>query len=234
MNNYQKIIIIVAGINIGLMLLFPPVLDAPLYRGAPPGFGGFLPVYALGGGRMPHTELLTLQLLFVVANALAAYLAVGAASQGPSSPTPGIAAFVIANLLVIFLFAPFETYGSVPRPAVATFDGFYFVFGEHARRAVFAPLLYLETVFVVVNALLIWLLFSVLGKGASPDRADPSMAPSGGVPAAEQARSSPAPRNAAGRDASSRNNARDRRMDRDLDYTGSDRRLGPERRQRPR
>ena len=40
-----------------------------------------------------------------------------------------------------------------------SFDGFYFLFGEHAQRALVTPILYLEVILVLVNGALLWLLF---------------------------------------------------------------------------
>src|SRR3990172_4880504 len=74
MNKYQRIVVIVAAVNIALMLLFPPFLDNPIRRGVIPSFEGFYPLVSALGVKRIHNELLTLQIMFVVINGLIAWL----------------------------------------------------------------------------------------------------------------------------------------------------------------
>ena len=70
MNKYQRIVVIVAAVNIALMLFFPPFLDNPIRRGVMPSFEGFYPLVSAFDGKRIHNELLTLQIMFVVINGL--------------------------------------------------------------------------------------------------------------------------------------------------------------------
>ena len=68
--------------------------------------------------------------------------------------------FAIANLALVFLFPPFENYGSTLRAGGTYFDGFYFLFGDKWQRHFHVPLLYLEVVWVLINAALpVWKLY---------------------------------------------------------------------------
>jgi len=236
MNSHQKVVVIVAAVNVGLILLFPPVLDDPLYRNALPNFAGFVPCYTLGVGQRVFRELLTLEILFVAANALAGYLVTAGEDWNLSRRSLGIAVFVSVNLAVILLFPPFETYGSIIRSAAPNFDGFYFVFGDRSRRAIFTPVLYLQFVLVGANALVFWLLFGTLNRNRPPQPGD-LLRIAGDMPREEVMKLSEALRKLAGRaspDVTASEDETDRRRRRDPSYRGSDRRSGRERRRQPR
>ena len=74
MNKHQRLVVIIAAVNIALMLLFPPFLDNPIRRGVLPNFEGFYPLFSAYGVKRIHNELLTLQVMFVVINGLIAWL----------------------------------------------------------------------------------------------------------------------------------------------------------------
>jgi len=164
MNKYQRVVLIVAAVNIALMLLFPPFLDNPLRRGVPPGFEGFYPLLTTLGAKRIHSELLTLQILFVAINGLLAWLLLD--RQGPKGEVPefrytrAISFFLVGNFALLFVFPPFESYSSMLRFEAPSFDGFYFVLGDKSHRNFFIPLLYMEVVLVVANVLTVWLLFN--------------------------------------------------------------------------
>ena len=78
---------------------------------------------------------------------------------------------VALNLLLVMLFPPMENYYAVTRAALASFDGFYFIFGEHGARTIVTQLLYLEVVFVLANGAILWMLFRKTGDMTDPERA---------------------------------------------------------------
>lgn len=168
MNKYQRIVVIVAAVNIALMLLFPPFLDNPLRRGAPPAFDGYYPLLAGYGVKRIHSQLLTLQILFVVINALIAWLALDRPAGKGKPPefryTRAISLFLAGNLALLLAFPPFESYSMLIKYEVPSFDGFYFVLGDKRHRNFFIPLLYLEITLVVIDALAVWLLFNSLRR----------------------------------------------------------------------
>src|SRR5258706_13139275 len=62
-----------------------------------------------------------------------------------------------------------EAFPFAQRITVGTFDGFYFAFGDKSRRAIFVPLLYMEVLFVLVNACTFWLAMSVAGRARASE-----------------------------------------------------------------
>jgi hypothetical protein len=168
MNKYQRIVVIVTAVNIALMFLFPPFLDNPLRKGMLPGFDGFYPLFTAIAAKRIHTQLLTMQILFVVINGLIAWLVLDRKTgQGELSEfrfMRAIGLFAVGNLAVILAFPPFETYGSLLKFDPPSFDGFYFVAGDKRHRNFFVPLLYLEIILVVINLLTVWLLFNTVRR----------------------------------------------------------------------
>lgn len=163
MNRYQRILVALAMINALLMVLLPPFNHIPLVKGSLPTFDGFYPLFT-GLGRHPlNNELLFLELSLVGANFLAAWLALqhrGDDEIPRFRYSRGILLFAACNLAIILAFPPFEPYSGLHITRSGTFDSFYFVFGDRSHRAIYIPMLYLEVVFVAINALALWLLFN--------------------------------------------------------------------------
>jgi hypothetical protein len=168
MNKYQRIAVIVMAVNILLMFLFPPFLDNPIRRGTLPSFDSFYPLMAAYGVRRIHSELLTLQVMFVVINGLVAWLLLDRGTVKGDIPefryTRAIGLFVAANLAVVLIFPPFESYSSLTKYQASTFDSFYFLLGDKRNRNIFIPILYLEVTLVVINAMIVWLLFNTVRR----------------------------------------------------------------------
>ena len=169
MNKYQRLIIIAGVMNALLILLFPPFSSQPLARGMFPGFDGFYPLITHLGKKPVFTTLLSMELMFVGINTLAAWLALQPrAKQDANSGfhfVRGIALFVAINLLLILAFPPFEPYRTLLRSDAGGFDSFYFIFGRRSQPPIFWPLLYLEIMLVAVNALGLLLLFGTIQSG---------------------------------------------------------------------
>lgn len=174
MNKYQRLVITVAAINALVMILFPPFNNLPLAKGMLPSFDGFYPLFANIGSKQLYKELLTLQLMFVGANTLTAWLVLQNKKHHDDIPefafVQGIVCFLAVNLTIICLFPPFEPYQSLVRSTGSTFDSFYFIFGDRSQRPIYAPLLYLECVFIVINALAFLLLFNAVKRGDEATR----------------------------------------------------------------
>ncbi|BBO20169.1 MAG: hypothetical protein AMXMBFR31_19940 [Candidatus Desulfobacillus denitrificans] len=244
MNKYQRVVVIVAAANIALMLLFPPFLDNPLRRGVLPNFEGFYPLLTAYGVKRIHNELLTLQIMFVVINALIAWLVLDRRTAKGELPefryTRAIALFLFGNLALIFAFPPFETYASLYKFDTPGFDSFYFVLGDKRQRHFYIPILYLEVNLVVINALVVWLLFNTLRRAEVFAR-DRILELAEALPATQLAEvsktlaykavhpaaapESPEPHLGAGRD---------RRKYQDPRFRGPERRKGGDRRLKPR
>ena len=175
MNKYQRLVIVSAALNILLMLLFPPFASQPLARIQLSGFEGFYPVF-MQFGRLPiYKELLSMQLMYVGANALLAWLLLTTSPQQGSAPElrfgRGIVSLTVMNLLLVLAFPPYESFLTLMRSQAGFFEGFYFVLGTNFRRTIMWPLLQLECMLIVVNALAHYLVFSVICDAGRKQRA---------------------------------------------------------------
>jgi len=159
-NRSQALLLVVALGNVVLMLLFPPYDSLSMWRGGSPTFDAFYFVFDRHFNKFVNADLLFVELYWVLANAAVGWLLLrtsqGSAIMSRRSATLLVAA---ANLALIFLFPPYENYGSTTRIAGTWFDGFYFVFGDKWQRRFYLPLLYLEVLLVLINSALLWLLF---------------------------------------------------------------------------
>ena len=175
MNPYQRLVIVTATMNALLIVLFPPFSNISLARNALPSFDGFYPLFSVFAQRQLYLPLLSLELLFVVINALIAWLALQSKRHHGSLPEfaylQGIALFSLVNLAFIFTFPPFEPYRSLLKGDLGGFDSFYFIFGSRSQRAIYWPLLTLQCLFILVNALGHYLLFSAIKRNEDRSRA---------------------------------------------------------------
>jgi hypothetical protein len=174
MNRHQKAIAVIAVLNLLLLMLFPPFLDQPIQRSAFRSFESFYFLLMAPAGRVIHQELLTIEVLFVIANALAAWLALNAKNGaelqlGEMDVLRGLTLFGSANIAVILLFPPFQPYPSLVRVPPEGFDGFFFAFGDKRNRSFFIPFLYLELILVTINLLITWLVFGLLRNSVSTE-----------------------------------------------------------------
>jgi hypothetical protein len=158
MNRQQKIVLGGAFLNALVLMTFPPCDVESLMRGTPT-FDAFYPIFAIPPGRAINADILYCALAAVMANAAAAWALLASAKHGRPRVDPGnlVVALGFLNLALVFGFPPFEAQPLAGRFGGGTFDGFQFVFGGGARRTIFVPLLYLEVVFVLVNACAFWL-----------------------------------------------------------------------------
>ncbi len=158
MNRLQAIVLGVAAGNIAVMLLFPPYDSLGIGRGGTQSFDAFYFALDSHPGKIVNSSLLLIELYWVIANAAIAWLLLGRTGDDRlMSRRTAVLAIGAANLAVAFLFPPFENYASTLRFSSPHFDGFYFVFGDKAQRRFYVPLLYLETVWILINIAILWL-----------------------------------------------------------------------------
>ena len=166
MNRYQRIVLSLAAINALLMLLFPPFNNLPLARGLLPSFDGFYPLLANWGDKPVHEGLLSLELIWLASNTLAAWLVL---QQRGDEEIPrvrsilGIGLFAAVNATLVTIFPPFEPYSGITTGG-GSFDSFYFAFGDRSHRAIFLPLLHLEYLWIGINALSLALFFGAIER----------------------------------------------------------------------
>lgn len=83
----------------------------------------------------------------------------------------GIVCLTVINLLLVLAFPPYESFLTLMRSQAGFFEGFYFVLGTKFRRTIMWPLLQLECMLIVVNALAHYLVFSGLRRRKEAARA---------------------------------------------------------------
>jgi len=178
MNKYQRLVITVAIIDLIVILLFPPFVEKSLARNAFPTFDGFYFLLSEINRRPIDAALLSLELLWVGANLMSAWLLLSGTGRNVPGEARfsfgfGIAMVTLVNLAIVFLFPPFEQYNSVLRTTAPGFDSFYFVFGNRSARPIFVPLLQLQVFFILINALGLYLLFGAVQRGETAEQERP-------------------------------------------------------------
>ena len=160
MNGSQIVVLVVAAFDLGLMLLFPPFNSIPAGRDVAV-FDAFYFAFDPNPYRPINRTLLMLEFAWVLANAAIAWLLLlgHVPGQGLMSRRNTTLVFAGANLGVLVLFPPFESYASAARLTGMYFDGFYFAFGDKSGRNLYVPLLYMEVLFLLINCSILWLLF---------------------------------------------------------------------------
>ena len=119
---------------------------------------------------MVNWPLLLLEVFVVLINAGTIWLLLQSKPR-PSAATRrvgyrnAVLLFAGVNLVLILLFPPFESVFSLTNAALPTFEGFYFVFDRRPNHMIVATLLYLEVIFILVNAAIAWLIFRSRGSG---------------------------------------------------------------------
>lgn len=159
MNRQQSLLLAVAAANIVLMLLFPPYDSMVMGKGAAT-FDAYYFVFDRQFNKTINSDLLFLQLGWVLVNACCGWLLLRAPAHGQRIMSLRAGALLAGalNLVLILLFPPFENYASAARLSGTYFDSFYFVFGDKWGRSIHVPLLYLEVLCVLINTALLWLL----------------------------------------------------------------------------
>ena len=216
-NKFQLTVMIAALANLALLLLFPPFDSQPLGLLGPANFDAFYPVFDWPAKGTLNSGLLYLEIFPVLVNAALAWLLLQGEPRQPSRPRVRwqsvLQWLVIADLLLILLFPPFETQPLAARMGERAFEGFRFVLSGSVQRGIFLPLLFMELLLLATNAAALWLAFGLVARGDETNGAE-----SPGAPGLE--------RGQIGRSGS------DRRQRRDPRYDGPERRSGIDRRER--
>ena len=167
MNRFQKVVLSGAVVNVLMLILFPPHDVMSFGRGAQM-FDAFYPAFAAPANRVINGDVLYILVFSVLANAALAWLLLIAPKSRPEQPRVDpqtlVITFGIVNVVAALLFPPMEAFPFAQRITVGTFDGFYFAFGDKARRSLFVPLLYMEVLFILTNACAFWLAMSIASR----------------------------------------------------------------------
>ena len=142
MNRLQWITLLLALLNLVLVCLFPPFDYLSQSRSNVPTFDGFAWAFSERPNYIVNSSFLQLELFVVLLNGAIGWLLF---RDKPAETTTKekstdwqriILIGVGLNLLLVLLFPPMENYYSVTKAALPSFDGFYFLFGDHGARAI--------------------------------------------------------------------------------------------------
>jgi len=216
-NRFQLTVLITAMANLALLLLFPPFDSQALGRIGPANFDAFYPVFDWPARGTLNSGLLYLEIFSVLVNVALAWVLLQGTPQQPSRPRfrwqSVLQWMVIANLLLVLIFPPFETQSLEARMGERAFEGFRFVLSRSVQRGIFLPLLFMELLLLALNAAALWLAFGLVARGDETNGAESPAAP--GLEGGQIGRS-----------------GSDRRQRRDPRYDGPERRSGIDRRER--
>ncbi len=163
MNRYQAITLVIAVANLLLAFLFPPFDYISPARSNVPTFEGFAFAFDEHPGRVINSSFLQIEAFVILINAAIGWLLLKdrpGAQLGRKTDWQRVVLFGVGlNLLLALLFPPMENYYAVTRAALPSFDGFYFLFGEHGQRTIVTAILYIEVFIILVNGALLYLLF---------------------------------------------------------------------------
>ena len=163
MNRKQRIAILVATINLGIVLLFPPFDYVSVAQDRVTTFAGFHFVFFVGDYLALNRNFLTLEVIVVLINACIALLVSRTLSGQPVAIAGNrnqryLLAVVAFNLIIMLLFPPFENSMAITNAMIPTLEGFFFIFGDNAHRQIVTQILYLEIALILINGGLIWLM----------------------------------------------------------------------------
>jgi len=163
MSKAQKVLLALTVFNLALILLFPPFDDYSVTSNNVAIFGGFYFFQNAAPNAVINTSFLFLEITVVLVNAAIFWLVIlenqTRQSQHRFSYRKATLFLVAANLVAIMLFPPFEYISNMTRAAIPTFEGFYFLFSRPPYRVIVTPILWLETIFVLINGCLLLLAF---------------------------------------------------------------------------
>jgi hypothetical protein len=181
MNSNRKVILGIAAASLALILLFPPFDQYSIANFKVPVFAGFYWYFSPPAYGVVNSSLLPLEVFVVLINAGIGWLLVrdrpdaagaGNKATGRIGYQNAVLIFAGINLVVIMLFPPLESVFALTNAALPSFEGFYFIFDKRPDHTIVTTLLYLEVIFILVNAGLAWLIFRKGKTGAlSPEEA---------------------------------------------------------------
>lgn len=163
MNHKQKLALWLGGINLALILLFPPFDSFSPTDTKALIFAGFHFIFARANNEILNADVLFLEIVVLLVNIAVAWLLLREVKRPTVSKRrfnyqSAILLIVAVNLTVILLFPPFEYFYAVTSALLPTFQGFYFIFLAGPMLTIVTPMLYLEVIFVLFNGAVLWFL----------------------------------------------------------------------------
>ena len=163
MHRNQYVAVAIAAANLLLILLFPPVDQYSIAASKLPIFAGFHFILAMPSNSQINTSVLWLAITVILINAGIAWLLLrdgpGLTATRKIGVQNAVLIFTGANLLLALLFPPFESVFALTKATLPSFEGFYFIFNQKPSHVIVTTLLYIETVLILLNGAILWLLF---------------------------------------------------------------------------
>lgn len=174
MSKAQKILLALTVLNLSLILMFPPFDDYSVTSKDVAIFGGFRFFLYAPPNSAINLSFQFLEVTVLLVNAAIFWLITlenqARQAQHQFSYRKATLLIVAANLVAIVLFPPFEYISNMTRATIPTFEGFYFLFSRPPDRVIVTPILWLETIFVLINGGLLLLAFKE--RRVLPDDSD--------------------------------------------------------------
>ncbi len=160
MNKHQRVMLIIATINLLLLLLFPPYDYLSYARHNVPNFDGFLFAFGHHPNSAVNSSFLCIEIVIVLINTMIAWLLLQerARLRRRLDRQNLVLLGVALNLLLALLFPPFQDHYTASEALLPSFDGFYFLFGDNSMRVIVANVLWVEVMFVLINGAMLWML----------------------------------------------------------------------------
>jgi hypothetical protein len=163
MNTGRKTLFGLSMASLAVVLLFPPFDQYSFANSTTPIFGGFFFYYTPPPHGVVNTSMLFLEVFVVLINTAIGWLLLRdkpASAVKPRRVGYQNAVLILAavNLIVIVLFPPFESVFALTNAALPTFEGFFFLFSRQHNHTIVTTLLYIEVIFVLVNAAIAWIM----------------------------------------------------------------------------
>ncbi len=162
MNQRQKIMLVIAAINLALIFLFPPFDSYSIANSIIPIFSGFHNAFGKAANEAINSSVLFLEAAVVLINTGIAWLLLQrkkTVTRRKINYQNATLVVVAVNLVVILLFPPLENHSSITHAFLPSFQGFYFIFAAPPEHVIVTAMLYIEAIFVLVNGALLWLMF---------------------------------------------------------------------------
>ena len=164
MNRLQWITLGLSFCNLLVVYLFPPFDYVSQARAGVATFEGFGWVFDSRPNYVVNKSFQHLEFFVVLLNAAIGWLLLRdrpakATKENKSFDWPRVVLFGVGiNLMLVLLFPPMENYYAISQSVLSSFDGFYFLFGDHGTRAIVPQMLYIEVIFILINGALLYLL----------------------------------------------------------------------------
>ncbi len=175
MQKTQKLLLLLTAFNLAIVLLFPPYDDYSVSSHGAAIFAGFWFFLSAPKSMTINSSLLYLEVMVVLINLGILWMLTTENARRSAKKKfnfrKAAMVLVLLNLLGVILFPPFEYVSNMTNAMIPTFEGFYFIFSHPPYRVIVTPVLYLEVIFILINAGFMLLAFKQKPEDISAEQA---------------------------------------------------------------